>query len=253
MKHEERMQLARELCDRFVGRYSHDVIFSGVYGSTARGLDTEWSDLEMLFVVQDSCKAHGRQLVIQGRAVSYAVMAYHTLEHVLGNPVLHRDCGWPFWMGVLSALKVLYGSQSNVDALLQVGIDVPDARFKVALEKELPGLVFESYGRILSCKERNNQDDIYCAVLEVLFEMRDALCLLNKSWVTHDYLQGLVDSFCFPRLPRRYRELVPQLWRACNIDDVIPLADELVRNFRRLLAEEGIVIHDYNTVSDITV
>lgn len=156
-------------------------------------------------------------------------------------------------MGVLCVLKILYGNQSQVDSWLQMGNSVPYVEFKKALEKELPGLVVESYGRILSCKARNNMDDWYCAVLEVLFEMRDALCLLNKSWVAHDYYEGLVDTFQFPKLPRRYKELVPLLWNVEDIDTAIVLVMELKENFQKLLAEQGIKSMEYTADSDIPV
>ena len=247
------MQLAQALCDRFVGKYGPDVIIGGVYGSTARGLDIQWSDLEMLFITRDGCKAEGRQVVFRGMPVSYSVVTRGSFEKSLTRPSLDGVFTWPFWMGVLSVLKVIHGEPSQVETWLQMGSAVPDQRFKEALEKELPGLILESYGRIFSCKERKNQDDLHCAVLEVLFEMKDALCLLNKSWVTHDYFQGFVDSFRFPKLPQGYEELVPRLWRAREFDEVVPSAKELVENFRRLMAEEGIGLQGFDEVSDITV
>ena len=132
-------------------------------------------------------------------------------------------------MGALSGLKVLYGDPEQVRAWLQLGQSVPAERFREALEASLPGLVVESYGRILSCRERVNTQDIGCAVIEVLFEMNQALCLLNQRWVTHDYYQGFVDAFSFPRLPEGYQELVPVLWSAREVDEIVPLAEALVQ------------------------
>jgi kanamycin nucleotidyltransferase len=253
MDHKERIQVAQGLCDRFVGKYGPDVIVCGVYGSTARGLDLEWSDLEMLFITRDGCKAREQHLVYRGMPITYSVIARSDFEKTLTSPLLYGDCNWPFWMGVLSVLRLLYGKQSQVETWIEMGKAVPYERFRRILQESLPGLIFESYGRIFSCKERNNHDDLYCAVLEVLFEMRDALCFLNKSWATHDYLQGLIDSFQFPKLPPRYAELVPRLWRARGFDEVIPLAKELVESFWQLMAREGISVQDYNHLSDITV
>jgi len=253
MEHEERMNLARGLCDRLVEKYSDGIILGGIYGSVARGLDTEWSDLEMLFIIRDDCPVQGQHLIHQGMPAGYMVMPRSKLEELLANPSLEGVCGWPFYMGVLSVLEVLHGERSQVEAWLQIGRDVPDSKFREALERHLPELILESHGRILSCRERNNQDDWYCAVLEVLFEMREALCLLNKSWVTHDYMQAFTDTFRFSKLPRRYKEIVPMLWHARDIEQAIPLAGELVDNFWQLMNEEGIEIRKYDTVSDIPV
>jgi len=136
---------------------------------------------------------------------------------------------------------------------LRLGQAVPPEKFKAALEAALPGLVVESYGRILSCRQRGNVLDIWPAVLEVLDERKQALCLLNRRWVTHDYYQGLVDTLDFPKLPEGYRELVPTLWTARTIEQIVPLATRLVENFWRLLDAEGIHVLDCQSVEGIPV
>ncbi|MBL7184006.1 MAG: hypothetical protein ISS50_06115 [Anaerolineae bacterium] len=249
MEHEERIQLAQNLCARMVARHPGAIILGGVYGSTARGTDTQWSDLEMLFVVRDGSKVEGKEFLYRGTAIGYQVIEQRKLEELLTSPSLK----WPFWMGVLSVLKVLHGDPEQVRAWLEMGQSVPAERFREALEASLPGLVVESYGRILSCQERGNTRDIGCAVIEVLYEMNQALCLLNQRWVTHDYYQGLVDAFSFPKLPEGYQDLVPTLWSARDVDEIVPLAETLVRNFWQLLADEGIEVKNYRAVEDLSL
>ncbi len=41
---------------------------------------------------------------------------------------------------------------------------------------------------------------------------------------------------------------MPALWSACNVDEIVPLAETLVRNFWRLLANEGIEVKNYCAV-----
>ena len=247
MNHAERMHLAQGICARVVAGHPGEVVLGGVYGSTARGTDTPWSDLEMLFVVRDGSAVQSKELVYCGIAVGYQVIARPELERRLTHP--SRE--WPFWMGVLSVLKVLSGDPEQVQAWLRLGNAVPAVRFREVLEASLPGLVVESYGRILSCRERHNDRDIGCAVIEVLFEMREVLCLLNQRWVTHDYYQGLVDTFAFAKLPRGYRDLVPALWSARDVEEIVPLAKELVDNYWQLLADEGIQARDYHTLDEV--
>jgi hypothetical protein len=247
MEHEERIQLAQNLCARMVTRHPGAILLGGVYGSTARGTDTRWSDLEMVFVVRDDSKVEGKEFLYRGTAIGYQVIEQRKLEELLINPSLK----WPFWMGVLSVLKVLHGDPEQVRAWIQLGQSVPAESFRQALEASLPGLVVESYGRILSCRERGNTQDIGCAVIEVLFEMNQALCLLNQRWVTHDYYQGLADAFSFSKLPKGYRDLVPVLWSARDVNEIVPLAETLVRNFWQLLADEGVAVRNYQAVEDM--
>ena len=192
-------------------------------------------------------RLYKKALRLEYFTVGYNVIEQRKLEELLTSPSLE----WPFWMGVFSILKVLHGDPVKVGVWLQLGQSVPAERFREVLEANLPELVVESYGRILSCRERRNTQDIGCAVIEVLFEMNQALCLLNRRWVTHDYYQGFIDAFSFPKLPEGYQDLVPALWSAQCIDEIVPLAETLVRNFWELLAHEGVKVTDYQTVDDL--
>lgn len=231
------------------GAYPKQILLGGVYGSTARGTDTPWSDLELLFVAEDGSGLQTRELLYKGTAVGLYVIQQGELEKHLTEPTLH----WPFWMGVLSVLRVLQGDPGQVQSWLALGQSVPEHRFRQTLEQHLAGLVVESYGRIHSCRERGNHEDIYCAVLEVLFEMRQALCLLNRRWVTHDYYQGLLESFDFPKLPQNYVHLAPALWQAREVEEIVPLAEELYGHYWEFLSREGLHGRDYQQADEVSL
>lgn len=247
LKPGDRLQLAQALCARMVAAHPGDIILGGVYGSTARGTDTPWSDLELTFVGRDGSGLAGQHLLYRDTAVGYEVYEQSKLEEALANP----DLEWPFLMGMLSVLKVLQGDPAQLDRWLRLGQATPPEKFKAALESHLPALVIESYGRILSCRSRGDTTALYPSVLEVLFEMNLALCLLNGRWVTHDYYQGLQEAFDFPKLPKAYRDLAPALYRVTSIDAIAPLAETLVHNFWQLLAEEGIQVANYQDVAEL--
>lgn len=88
MRHEERWRLAEDLCTRMARTYPDDLIIGGVYGSTARGTDTEWSDLELQFVVRTGSRARGRHTTLRGIAVGYRVTEEGALEEILTAPSL---------------------------------------------------------------------------------------------------------------------------------------------------------------------
>lgn len=249
MERRERRQLAEDLCARMAATYGDDLLVGGVYGSTARGTDTEWSDLELLFVVKDGCRAKGQHFLYRDIAVGYRVYTESELVGIVTQPTTK----WPFHMGVLSVLQALVGDPNRVQDWLRLGEAVPDSRFRQALEEALPELVWESHGRILSCRERGNSSDILPSVIEVLFEMQTALCLLNRRWVMHDYFAGFEDSLLFPKLPEGYAELFPALWSAREIEGIAPLAERLVESFKRLLREEGVEVKVYRDVEDIVL
>ena len=245
----DRYQLAQDLCRHMAEHYPQELLVGGVYGSTARGTDTSWSDLELWFVVQDGCPARGQHLIFQGTAAGYRVYERSALEAILTHPSER----WPFHMGVLSVIQVLQGDPALIDTWLAMGQDVPEDRFHMALEELAPGLVTESYGRVHSSYVRGEVDDMIPAALEVLFELRTALCLVNRRWCTHDYYAGLADTFSFSQLPEGYTELVPRLYRARRPDEILALADRLVDSYERFLVGMGIQVRDYVKVSEIPV
>ncbi len=247
LSHQERRQLAQDLCRRMLSRYPGQIILGGVYGSTAMNTDTPWSDLEMWFIVEEDCPATSQHLIFRDTAVGYRVYQRLEIEEIVLQPSLK----WPFHMGVLEILEVLYGDGALIQRLMEVGKSVPVEKFRVALESGLPDLVVESYGRIRSCQLRDNWRDASVTVFEVLSEMLVALCLLNQSWVRYDYYQGLVDSFKFPKLPEGYSETVQHLYKADDFDTIVPLAGKLVANFWRLLDENGIKVNNFQFIEEI--
>jgi len=247
MNHSERYQLALDLCARMVAHYP--VIIGGVYGSTARGDDTPYSDLEMWFVVEDGCLAQGQELLVQGLALGYQVFREQELIEILTRP----DARWPFYAGVLDQLRVLYGNPARVRDWLRLAMATPIERFHEYLAAHLPGLVVESYGRIQSCALRGDWATARYAVMEVLSEMQTALCLLNRRWVTRDYDEGLRQVATFSKIPAGYRELFAALLSAREFGEMVSLADRLVEGFWQLVAAEGIVMNNYQTVEEIPV
>ncbi len=247
LTHQERTQLAYDLSDRMVAAYP--IVLAGVYGSTARGTDTPWSDLEMWFVVQDDCSAQGQHFLYRGISAGYRVYRKRDLEDILSRP----SWRWPFHMGVLSALQVLHGNPGQLRAWIAIGQTVPPAKFRAFLEAQLPEMVFESYGRIHSCTVRSDLGSISYAVNEVLFEMQAALCLLNRRWVTLDYLAGLRQTFDFKLLPENFAGLVSELLAATSFERIVPLADRLLESFLRLLQAEGIVLRNHLAVDEVAI
>jgi hypothetical protein len=55
----------------------------------------------------------------------------------------------------------------------------------------------------------------------------------------------------FPRLPEGYQDLVPALWSARGIGEIVPLAEKLVHSFWRLLVDEGIHVENYQAVDNL--
>ncbi len=247
MDRTERLGLAYRLCDRAVEKYGGRIVLGGLYGSPVRGTDTEWSDLDLLFVVHDGAEMSSRQCLVHGTNVHWDVWEETSLLRQIERP----NARWPFVVGVLDALRLVHGSPAQVAAWLDMARRVPRERFVTALERDLAGWVVESYGRIHSCAVRQRSEDIYCAVYEVIMEMNTVLCLLNQRWTRHDYYEGIRDVCAFDLLPEAYEHLAPALWRERDPARIEVLADSLVEAYWRLLRREGIAVVDYDSADDL--
>jgi len=251
MEHEEKIHLARSISTRVVAQQPGNVVVSGVYGSTARGTDTTWSDLEMLFIMQSASMIQSRLFLYRGMPVGLSVWEQSDLEYQLANPDFG---GWGYSMGILDTIMVLHGDPEQVLTWLQLGQSVPPAKFREALEANLSWIIHEPLGRIKSCLVRGNEWDIGNAVMEMLSAMLEALCLLNQRWTTHSSstYQGFVETFDFTKLPKGYRDLIPALWSAREMNQIVSLAEKLVNNFWQLLADEDLKLPiDYQAIEDL--
>jgi len=244
---DNRYYLALRLAQSLSERLGEELLLCGLYGSAMRGTDTPWSDLELFCVVDDLCPLQSRSFIYHGVHVDVTVKRLEVLERLLTEP----SRNWPVVMGILSVLEPLAGDGDWVPKWLELGESAPPERFHDLLVKILPDLVFESYGRILSCASLGSAGDLYTAVYEFLLEMNLVLCLVNRRWVTHDYSRGLADAAGFPLLPAGYAETAPALWRARGIEAVVPLAESLFDAYLALLTGRDLLPRDFTDPAEL--
>ena len=70
-----RAQLAREIAQQMAARHGDAILLGGVFGSAARGDDTPFSDLDLLFVTREGAGLAGRSLLFKHVVVSVQVIA----------------------------------------------------------------------------------------------------------------------------------------------------------------------------------
>lgn len=244
----ERLRLAESiLVERLERKYPGQVLLAGIVGSAARGTDTPFSDLDMIVITKNESRIRSVHFLYRKTAAGFRAFS----QKKLGAFLTKSLPDWPFFMGILSSIRLLKGDPAQIETLLELGKSLPREKFLRLLERELPGMVFESFGRMLSSEIRNDPRDLKCVVYEILFEMRDTLCLLNQRWVTHDYYQGLEETFSFPLLPDGYKELVPTLWGAQAIEEIVPLTSKLVSGFFKLLEGQKVKIKNIENLEGL--
>ena len=246
MTHEERYKLALEISRKISREIDENLICFSLYGSTSRGADTHWSDLEMLMITREEVP---KKTFLDGFVpVTINSITENRLCRILEEPGVE----WPFYAGLVKNLVVLEGDASKPGQYYALACRVPEEKFRKALKNNLSELVFESCGRIYSCISRKRYDNIYCAVIETLLEMRTALCLLNCTHVNHDYFEGLQESFMFKKLPERYPVLANRLWKSRSPFPIVNDSRELLKNYLSLLREERLLERDRDLPANLT-
>ncbi|MGC9384881.1 MAG: hypothetical protein ACP5D6_09800 [Kosmotogaceae bacterium] len=235
MTHEELYKLALEYSEKMAKDLRNKFVCSCLYGSTSRGTDTKWSDLELFVVTKE--KIPSRSFLVEIIPVSIQTITETKLEEKLKNP----DKDWPFYAGLMKNLEVLSGDKEAPKRYFEKAMSVPEEKCVESLKNNVSEFVFESCGRIFSCIARKNYDDIFCAVIETLLEMRTALCLLNHSFVNRDYFEGIKETFKFKKIPKNYPVLATKLWQSRYSFEIVRYARELLNNYVNLLKEERII------------
>lgn len=76
MKHEERVTLAKTILHKIERKYGNHVLVGGVYGSVARGDDTELSDIDMILITKNDVDAINHEFLF--KEIPHLVLVYGT-------------------------------------------------------------------------------------------------------------------------------------------------------------------------------
>lgn len=248
MNHEERIQIAKRLTSRMLEKYGSHILLGGIFGSTAKNTDTEYSDLEMLFIVKNESKAKSFDFAYKGMPVTVLVKKVADVEKEIREIELH----WPLKMGTLFNLKVICGDRAILERFRKLLERVPQEKFNELIAKRAP-LCYEGLGRLKAVKMRGNTHEVGLFVAEVLWEFNLLVAIFNRAFVNHDYFGGFKDSFRFRRLPKDYEKIVRQLfnWTSLSLDEVISLTEEFVHNFVEFMAENGIKLKEHTPLEEL--
>ena len=250
MNHEERVDLAKQITDLLLEKRRDDVLLGGIYGSTAKGTDTEYSDLEMLFIVKAESNAKTFEFAFNGTPVHVEIRKLPKVE----RDITEVEIDWPLKMGSLFNLKVTCGDKAILNKFRKLLDEVPNDAFYEFIAKYAQ-LCYEGLGRLKSVKIRGNIHETGLFVAEVLIEFMLLTAIFNREFINHDYLGGLPESFKFKHLPKDYEKVARMLmsWNTLDLDETITLADRFVQNFVSFLVTKGIKVKEHTPLEEVTM
>lgn len=250
LNHKGRANLADKLTKILLRKCGDDILLGGIYGSTAKGTDTEYSDLEMFFVVKNECEVQSFSFAFESMPVSVCVRRLADVE----RDISEIELDWPLKMGRLFNLKITCGDAIILKRFGRLLERIPEERFNDFIAKETP-LCYEGLGRLKAVKIRGNTHETGLFVAEVLMEFMLLTAIFNREFINHDYLGGLPESFEFKHLPREYERIATELmnWKVLSIEEIIRLADSFVQNFISFMAEKGIKLKVHTPLEKVRI
>ena len=250
LNHEERTCLASKLTELLVGRYGNEILLGGIYGSTAKGTDTEYSDLEMLFIVRNKSKAKSFSFAYKSMPVNVWIRKLVDVKKDFNE----IDLDWPLKMGTLFNLKITCGDKTVLKKFEKLLGNIPDKKFQELIARETP-LCYEGLGRLKAVKIRGNTHETGLFVAEILMEFTLLTAIFNRGFINHDYLGGLIESFKFKHLPKDYEKIARKLisWNTLSLDEIIQLAEKFVQNFVNFMVENDIKLKEHTSLKRLNI
>jgi len=248
MNHEERVQLANKLSELMMTKYGNHILLGGIFGSTAKGTDTEYSDLEMFFVVRDESKAKSFDFVYKHMPVTVIVEKVSEVE----KDITEIELQWPLEMGRLFNLKITCGDGAILKRFRRLLENVPQREFHQFIAKHAP-LCYEGLGRLKAVKIRGNTHETGLFVFEILYEFTLLTAIFNREFINHDYLGGLNEAFKFKKLPKDYEDIAKRLlnWTNLSLEEIINLAEKFVNNFGEFVTEKRIKLEEHTPLEKL--
>lgn len=247
MEHGDRIKVVRGVHIRIHNKYKESILFGGIYGSTATGRDTEYSDIEMMYVLKEGFSSFTKAFLYRGLPIEVNLIRVDDIREWIERPSLHT----PIYMGNLHNMQLLIGENKQ----LQGWLDAYAALSHEAIQQfflEHGALIgYESLNKIRSLIRRANRNERELYVFEVVQELSLALALLNRKPVTRGYYLGVKESFNYEQIPPQYKELTERFMQAERIHETIEWGSKLLESYEQFLRRQGIHIPRVDTLDEM--
>src|SRR5690348_11909306 len=173
MNHQQRLALAQDLTQRILARYGGEGLGIAVYGSGARGEDTEYSDLEMKVITTNAVLQRDVEYVHSSGAK--VEINYEPEDTYLLNAGTVGDHWW-LTAGQYHNPLVIYQRDNEDDVFVRAAAAAAallrdDAPFKALMAQVMVDELYELMGKIRSAWQRRDEENlrwlgqyfVYCA------------------------------------------------------------------------------------------
>ncbi len=143
MNHRERIEACREVSERLLKKYYHDIIATAVMGSVARGDDREHSDIDFHVLVRKGSSLRTHSFVLNNCLFAINVRT----EAEWRNELTDGGDRVPMAIGALMNVLPAHDPTGAFARLKNLAMNVPGEAWKNGV-REGPSGIFEDLGRV---------------------------------------------------------------------------------------------------------
>lgn len=196
----ERMALVQEIADKLLAVYQERVHAIGLYGSTARGTDGPFSDIEMFCVLDTSGEDYNYEWTHGPWKAEVDVIS----ADVLLDKAAQVDERWPLTHGCYFYIHALYDLHNFFTNLRHTASSQPQEKFTVAIRGLIVDEIYEAVGKLRNAHYQGNS--AYIPVISVEMAKYGA------------FLIGLAHQYCYTTGSRVLEEALTLADRPAGYD-----------------------------------
>ncbi|GHO47938.1 kanamycin nucleotidyltransferase C-terminal domain-containing protein [Ktedonospora formicarum] len=178
---EARLQLAQKIVEKLKERYENDLLAVAVFGSVARGEDKDFSDLDMIAVVQQGQGvADDFNAIVDG--LKYAVDIF-SQDIVLGKmTTVHMR--WPFLAGKFVTAVPLYDKQGIFASYKGIFQKFIQNDFAPYVRQVFVEEIFEECNKFINTTDTGDRGRVHYNAYHLFTKLAIFLGIVNKTYFT---------------------------------------------------------------------
>lgn len=247
MEHGDRIKVVRGIHIRTQNKYKNQILFGGVYGSTALGRDTEFSDIEMMYVMKGDQPSETKTFLYRGLPIEINLISLEEVNQQIETLTILT----PVHTGNLRNLQLLIGELKDRELILEKYENLPQAKIEQFFAEHGSEIAFESLNKLRSLTRRAGKAGRELYIFEVVQEIALSLALVNRETVTRGYYPGIKESYTYQKVPDHYKDLMESFMKAEELALAVETGQQLLASYQHFLASQGILIPDFKTLDEV--
>jgi hypothetical protein len=244
-------EVAEYLKNNVIKLFPNKIAIIALYGSTVRGKDDEFSDLDMYAIVdkENECNLP-LEFVFQNHTIDFWKMDWQQAEIMASGK---RDSHhWAVTASLFRDSKILYTRSNSDKAHFEMLVKKTER-----CEEDNVRLVmkdfYSGYSHIEKIKRARLNNDLLSArwaAWKLINKSVKDLSLLNNTYLTKNWGANLQEVFNLPLLPKNYAKLVTTLGISNNFDEMIGSGlDILTEIYNLIIEKQQSITIDYHKTS----